>query len=114
MFDKPFFTYLGMGIAVAAMVLGVIEPDWANIAWTVAAVFGFGSVASLRTMIDSKGWKTYAIAVFMIVASLLQVAKVITPETFQALVVVFAPLTGLTVQQSLAKSTSSVPKVGAK
>ena len=115
MFNKPFFTYLGMAIAALAMVFGVIKPDWSGIAWTVAGVLGFGSVAALRSMIDSSGWKTYAIAVIMIPLSLLQAFNVITPEVFQALVAVFAPLTLITTQQALAKSpTSSVPTVGNK
>jgi hypothetical protein len=112
MFDKPIFTYIGMGLAVVAMVFGVVKPDWANIAWTIASVLGFGSVAALRTFIDSKGWKTYAVFVVTVVLAGAQAFNWITPEQYQALMVVFAPIIAMTTQQALAKSpTSTVPKV---
>ena len=112
MFEKPIFTYIGMVLAVIAMALGVIKPDWAVFAWTVAGILGFGSVAALRTMIDSKGWKTYAIFVVVGIGALLQIFGVITPDTFQMIMVVFAPITGLTMQNALAKSpTSTVPAI---
>jgi len=112
MFEKPIFTYVGMALAFVAMLLGVVKPDWAVFAWTVAGILGFGSVSALRTMIDSKGWKTHAIFVVVGISALLQIFGAITPEVFQSILVVFAPITGLTMQQALAKSpTSSVPTI---
>ena len=111
MFNNPIFSYIGLGVACAAVVLGVIMPEWAVVAWTVAGVLGYGSVASIRTFIDSKGWKTYAIFFVILVSAGLEIFAVITPELFQALIVAFAPITGITLQQSLAKSSSSFPKV---
>ena len=112
MFDKPIFTYIGMALAAVAMILGVVKPEWAVFAWTIAGVLGFGSIAALRSMIDSSGWKTYAIFVVIGIGALLQIFGVIAPETYQAIMIVFAPITGLTVQQALAKSSATIPKIG--
>ena len=110
---KPIFSYIGMLIAVVAMVLGVVKPDFASYAWTIAGVLGFGSVSLLRTFIDSKGWKTHAVFVVVGIGALLQVFGVITPESYQTLLIVFAPITGVTMQQALAKSpNSTVTKIG--
>jgi len=114
MFDKPFFTYLGMAIACAAMVLGVLKPDWAPIAWTIAGALGFSSVAALRSMIDSKGWKTYILAGVVIALSIATWVGAISSEIYNELLIVLLPLGGITVQQALAKSSSSIPKVGDK
>lgn len=105
-------SYIGMALAIVAIVLGVIKPDFAIVAWTLAGVFGYGSASAVRTQIDSKGWKTHAIFVVTLILTGLQIAGVVSPETVQALFVAFAPITGITIQQALAKSpTSSVKQV---
>jgi len=109
---KPIFSYIGMIIAVAAIALGVFKPEWSSIAWSIAGFLGFGSVASLRAAIDSEGWKTYAVFGIVIVILVLQMLGVVDAETAQMLMVAFAPITGITMQQALAKSpTSTVKKI---
>jgi hypothetical protein len=104
-------SYIGMLIAVVAIVLGVVMPDYSAVAWTVAGVLGYGSVAALRTQIDSAGYKTYIVFGITIVLMGLQMFNVLPAETVQALFVAFAPVTGITVQQALAKSSATVKKL---
>jgi len=108
---KPIFVYIGMALAAIAMVLGVIKPEWASYAWTVAGFLGFGSIDLLRSLIDSKGWKTHAVFIVVGLSTLAQLVGWITPEVYQAILVVFAPIIGITFQQALAKSSASVPKL---
>ncbi len=109
---KPIFAYVGMTLAAAAMILGVILPEYATYAWTVAGLLGFGSIDLLRTFIGSKGWKTHAVFAIVGLGALLQIIGVITPETYQSILVVFVPITGVTMQQAMAKDpTSSVPQI---
>ena len=51
---NPIFIYVGVALAVAAMILGIVMPEYASYAWTVAAILGVGSVDVLRILIDSK------------------------------------------------------------
>ena len=112
--DKPIYSYIGMVLAVVAIVAGVLFSDYGSMAWTLAGLFGFGSVAALRAQIDSKGWKTYAMFVVVVLVTLLQIFGVIDPTTAHALMIAFAPILGITVQQALAKSpTASIKKLAA-
>ena len=104
---NPIFIYVGVFLAVTAMVLGIVMPEYAGYAWTVAALLGVGTVDVLRLLIDSKGWKTHA-AIFVIVAAgVSQLAGWIDSATFYQLLGIFAPITGLGVFQALAKSPTS-------
>jgi predicted LPLAT superfamily acyltransferase len=102
--SKSLLSYIGFGLAVLAVVLGVVKPEWSDIAWLVAGVLGYGSIELVRAQVDSQGWKTMAILIVVGILAVLQVLAVITPEIFQALIIAFAPITGITVQQSLAKA----------
>lgn len=109
---SPIFSYLGMILAFLAILAGVVKPEWASYLWTVAGFLGFGSVSLLRTFVDSKGWKTHAIFVITVLAALAQMVGWVTPEVYQAILVAFAPIITVTMQQALAKSpTSSVPQL---
>lgn len=105
MFKNPIFVYVGFAIAVVAIVLGVIMPDVATIAWTVATVFGFGSASAARGLIDSKGWLTHTIGIVVGGLVALQLFGVITPEQFQGLIVAFTPLTGIGIAKALGNSS---------
>lgn len=110
--DKPIFSYIGMALAVTAVVFTVILPDYAAFLWTIAGLLGYGSVAALRSMVDSKGWKTAGVFVVIVGLTLLQWFNVITPDLYKLLLAAFAPVIGITVQQALAKSpTASVPQL---
>ena len=109
--DKPIFSYIGMALAATAIVFTVMLPDYAVFLWTIAGLLGYGSVAALRGMIDSKGWKTAGTFVVIVVLTLLQWFNVITPDLYKYLLAAFAPVIGITFQQALAKSTSSVPRL---
>lgn len=103
-------SYVGMVLAVAAIVAGVFFPDYSGVVWTLAGVFGFGSVAALRSHIDSQGWKTYGAFIVVLALTALQIFGILTPENVHALFVVLGPVVGITVQQALAKSPTSTVK----
>lgn len=112
--NNPIYSYIGMGLAAIAMVLGVILPEYSSIVWSIAGFLGFGSVAALRAAVDSKGWKTFASFGVIVIVLGLQLLGVITPEVAQQLMLIFAPITAITFQQALAKSpTSSIKKIAA-
>jgi len=111
---NPIFSYIGLGVAVIALALSVIKPEWSSFLWTFAGVLGYTSVEVVRLNIDSNGWKTHAIVVVIVLVFGAQLFGFIDPVTAQALMAAFAPITGITMQQALAKSpTSSVPRVKA-
>ncbi len=115
MFQNPIYTYIGFFMAVIAITLGVIAPEYSTIAWTVAAVLGFGTASLARKFIDSKGWVTHTIGIIVGGLVLLQIFGVITPDQFQGLMVAFAPLTGIGFIKALGNSpSSSFPKLGGK
>ena len=103
-FKSPIVTYIGMAVALLAMVAGVFEWFNPDIAWSVAGIFGFGSVASLRAYIESKGWKTYVMTGLPILFGVLTLAGVFDVETYKLLMAAFAPLTGITLQQAQVKA----------
>ena len=110
--DKPIFSYIGMALAVVAIVFTVILPEYAAFIWTLAGLLGYGSGATLRKSIDSKGWKTTATFAVIVVLSILQWFGVITPDLYKLLLAAFTPVLGITFQQALAKSpTASVPRL---
>ena len=102
---SPLATYLGMAIAVLAMIAGITDVSWisSDLAWTIAGFFGFGSVASLRLYIEAQGWKTYVSAGVPMVASILFFLGVVVLDQYQALLAVFGPITAATVQHALSK-----------
>lgn len=112
--DKPIFSYIGMLLAVVAIASTVVFPDYSAFIWTIAGILGFGSVAALRSFIDSKGWKTTATFVVIVALSALQWFGVIPPEWYKLLLAAFGPVIGITMQQAMAKSpSSSVSKIAA-
>jgi len=103
-FKDPIYTYLGMAIAILAMITGVFEWFDPNIAWGIAGLFGFGSVASLRAYISSKGWKTYAAVIPPMILGVLTTLNVITIEVYQQLMLVFGAISGATIQHANKKA----------
>ena len=104
---NPIFLYIGVFLAVAAMILGVIMPEYASYLWTVATLLGVGSVEILRQLIDSKGWKTHAAIIVIVGCGIAQLAGWIDQATFYKILGIFAPITGMTIFQALAKSPTS-------
>lgn len=103
-FKNPLVTYVGMIIAIFAMLSGVF--NWVvspEIAWSIAGIFGFGSVASLRAYIKSEGWMTYTVTGIPMILGVLTAFNVINLELYQTLLAVFAPLTGITLQNAQTK-----------
>ena len=105
--------YIGFALAVAAIVAGVFWPDYQGILWTVAGLFGVGSLSSLRQQIDARGWKTQALVFVAVAIAVVQFTGLISPEQAHTIYLAFAPLFGATITQALVKSpTASVKGVG--
>lgn len=108
---KPIVTYIGMFIALIAIVDGAVDiigwlsPD---VAWGIASIAGFGSIASLRAYLEVQGWKTYAATGIPIVINMLALflPSVVTPEVAQALSAAFAPIIAATLQQTAVKQAN--------
>lgn len=112
MFKNPIFIYIGFAIAVIAIILGVIKPEFSSTAWMVAAIFGFGTASAARTFINSKGWLTHTIGVVIGGLVVLQLSGVITPEQFNEFVIAFTPLTGISFAKALGNDPgSNFPKL---
>lgn len=99
----PWTTYVGMLVASAAILAGVFGWFSPDIAWAVAGLFGFGSIASLRAFIQERGYKTYVVAILGAGSALLYGFGVVTVEVYQSLMGVLAMLTGITLQQTATK-----------
>jgi len=103
LFKSKWTTYFGMVVALLAIIAGTFGWFDPNIAWSVASLFGFGSIASLAAYISDKGWKTYVLAVFSVIPAILLVLKVITPEIFATLIGIGCTLAGVTLQMRAVK-----------
>ncbi len=101
---NQYLVYVGFAIALIAALGGVIYPEYAEVAWGIAGLFGFGSLAALRQFIDSKGWKTYVLGGITALAGILAAFGVITPNVYKAWLGIAATLGGITVQQALSKA----------
>lgn len=58
---KEIVTYVGFALAIASAATSVFGWFPVEVGWGIAGLFGFGTLAALRTFIESKGWKTYVI-----------------------------------------------------
>ncbi len=58
---KDIVKYVGFALGLFAAATGVFGWVAAEVAWGIAGLFGFGTLALVRTFIDSKGLKTYLI-----------------------------------------------------
>ena len=101
---NQYYTYIGFAIALIAALGGVLYPQYAQVAWAVAGIFGFGSLAALRKFIESKGWKTYVVGGITVLAGILAAFDVIDMIVYQAWLAIAAALSGITVQQALSKA----------
>jgi hypothetical protein len=100
---NQYYTYIGFGIALIAALGGVLYPQYAELAWGLAGLFGFSSIAVLRNFISSKGWKTYVVGGITALAGILSAFGVIDSDVYRAWLAIAAILGGITVQQALSK-----------
>jgi len=106
----PAVTYIGMFIAVIAIVDGAVDIiSWLSpdVAWGIASIAGFGSIASLRAYLEVKGWKTYVASGIPIVINIFMLLGVVDAATAEALSLAFAPLIAATLQQTASKMAVS-------
>jgi len=101
--NKQYLTYVGLifaFFAIVAQALGWLDPV---LAWGIAGLFGFGSIVTLRTYIESSGWKTYVAAGVPTILGVMLLLGLIDLNTYKLLVAAFAPLTGVTITQAISK-----------
>ena len=91
---------LGMIVAVGGA-LGYI-PDTVMI--TLLSVFGFSGLAGLRAFLDSTGWKTYAVAIVGIAATVLNSLGYVTADQMYLIIGILVPAGGGTLMQGISKS----------
>jgi hypothetical protein len=101
---NQYLVYVGFVVALIAALGGAIYPEYAEIAWGIAGLFGFGSLAALRQFIDSAGWKTYVVGGITALAGVLSAFGVISTDVYKAWLGIAATLGGITVQQALSKA----------
>ena len=101
---NQFLVYVGFSLALIAALGGVVYPEYAEVAWGIAGLFGFGSLAALRQFIDSKGWKTYVVGGITALAGILSAFGVISADVYKAWLAIASTLGGITVQQALSKA----------
>jgi len=95
--------YIGFVIALIAALGGAFYPEYSNIAWSIAGIFGFGSIAALRQFINSNGWKTYVVSGITAIAGILSALEVIPPDVYKYWMGIAASLSGVTIQQAVRK-----------
>jgi len=81
--------------------VGIIDP---TMAVAISGFFGFGGVTSLRSFIDSKGIKSYVIAIIGIVVALGLGFGVIPLDLADKILGVLGGLVGVTVTHGVVKS----------
>jgi len=102
-FRNTKFAFVAFGISVLAFIIGQIPTLWfgPDIGTSIGAFFGFTGIASFRTFIESKGWRTQAIVV---VGLLTVVLSFIVPfEILQNLVVMLFAMAGITLTYAVKK-----------
>jgi hypothetical protein len=101
---KNIITYVGFAIAIFAVATGVFGWVPAEVAWGIAGLFGFGTLAAVRTFIDSKGWKTYLIDIPTALAGLATALGWLSLELYQQIMVVIGMLNVGTIRQADTKA----------
>jgi len=89
---KDIITYVGFALAVFASATGVFGWVPAEIAWGIAGLFGFGTLAAARTFIESKGWKTYVIDIPTAILGVATALGWVTLEIYAQVMVVIGML----------------------
>lgn len=94
--NSPITAIIGFVLGLGAALSGIFGWFPAEIAWSIAGLFGFGGIAALRAYIESSGWTTYAYIGGQIVNTVLFMAfSVYDLVTFQTLMGLLATLTGI-------------------
>jgi hypothetical protein len=94
--ESPALAYVGFALGLVAALTGIFGWFPAEIAWSIAGLFGFGGIAALRAFIESSGWTTYVYVGLQIVNTVLFMAlNLYDLETFQTLMGLIASLTGI-------------------
>lgn len=89
---KDIITYVGFALAIFAVATGVFGWIPAAVAWGIAGLFGFGTLAAVRTFIESKGWKTYIIDIPTAILGLATAVGWVTLDLYTQIMVVIGML----------------------
>ena len=100
--DILIFAGFAAGIfAVATSVFGWVP---AEVAWGIAGLFGFGTLAAVRAFIDSKGWKTYIIDIPTALLGVATALGYLSLELYQQIMVIIGLLNVGTIRQADTKA----------
>lgn len=89
---KDIVTYVGFVMAIASAATGVFGWFPAEVAWGIAGLFGFGTLAAARTFIAAKGWKTYVIDIPTALLGIVTAMGFITLDLYAQIMVVIGML----------------------
>lgn len=104
---KDIVTYIGFAIAIFAVATGVFGWVAAEVAWGIAGLFGFGTLATVRAFITSKGWKTYLIDIPTALLGVATAVGWITLELYIQIMAIIAILNVGTIRAADAKALNS-------
>lgn len=101
---KDIITLVGFVIAIFAVATGVFGWVPAEVAWGIAGLFGFGTLAAVRAFIDSKGWKTYIIDIPTALLGVATALGYLSLELYQQIMVIIGMLNVGTIRQADTKA----------
>jgi hypothetical protein len=105
--NSPALAYVGFALGLVAALTGIFGWFPAEIAWSIAGLFGFGGIAALRAFIESSGWTTYAYVGLQIINTVCFMAfHLYDLETFQTLMGLVAALTGIGIANGYNKTVA--------
>ena len=104
---KNIVTYVGFAMAVFASATGVFGWVPAEVAWGIAGLFGFGTLAAVRTFISAKGWKTYVIDIPTAILGVATALGYVTLDIYAQIMVVIGMLNVGTLAHADTKALNS-------
>jgi hypothetical protein len=103
--ESPALAYVGFVLGLVASLTGIFGWFPAEIAWSIAGLFGFGGIAALRAFIESSGWTTYAYVGLQIINTVcFMILNLYDLLVFQTLMGLIASLTGIGLSNGYKKS----------
>ena len=101
---KNIITLIGFAIGLFSVATGVFGWVPAEVAWGIAGLFGFGTLAAVRAFISSRGWKTYLIDIPTALLGLATALGYLSLEVYQQIMVIIGMLNIGTIRQADTKA----------
>jgi len=101
---KGLVSYVFFVLAVLSLVAYTLNWIDETIMMTLLGLFGFNGVAALRAYIESKGWKTYSVAIAGVLGSLGVAFGVLSPDAAAVWFGFFGVISGATLTHAVQKA----------